>query len=44
MLNHCGCKMKNRFAILDVFEEYKDRNNVGVVAEANRMGARATSL
>jgi uncharacterized protein len=27
MLNHCGGKMKNRFAILDIFEGYKNRND-----------------
>ncbi len=27
MLNHCGSKMKNRFAILDIYEGYKDRKN-----------------
>ncbi len=27
MLNHCGDKMKNRFAILDIYEGYKDRKD-----------------
>ncbi len=27
MLNHCGSKMKNRFAILDIYEGYKDRKD-----------------
>ena len=27
MLNHCGYKMKNRFAILDIYEGYKDRKD-----------------
>lgn len=27
MLSHCGCKMKNRIAILDIYEGYKERND-----------------
>jgi len=27
MLNHCGSKMKNRVAILDIYEGYKDRKD-----------------
>jgi hypothetical protein len=27
MLNHCGSKMKNRIAILDIYEGYKDRKD-----------------
>ena len=27
MLDHCGNKMKNRFAILDIYEGYKERND-----------------
>jgi phage tail sheath protein FI len=27
MLNHCGNKMKNRFAILDIYEGYKNRKD-----------------
>jgi phage tail sheath protein FI len=27
MLSHCGYKMKNRFAILDIWEGYKDRQD-----------------
>ncbi len=27
MLSHCGCKMKNRFAILDIWEGFRDRKD-----------------
>jgi phage tail sheath protein FI len=27
MLNHCGYRMKNRFALLDVYDGYKDRQD-----------------
>lgn len=27
MLNHCGYRMQNRFAVLDVYNGYKDRND-----------------
>ncbi len=27
MLNHCGYRMQNRFAVLDVYDGYKDRND-----------------
>lgn len=31
MLDHCGNKMKNRFAILDVHDGYKDRKDVDII-------------
>ncbi len=31
MLNHCGYKMRNRFAILDVFDGYKDPQTTQVI-------------
>lgn len=31
MLNHCGYKMRNRFAILDVFDGYKDPQTTPVI-------------
>ena len=39
-LMHCGNDMKNRFAILDVFNGYKDENYVELALLAQKMGRR----
>lgn len=43
LLNHCGHKMKNRFAILDIYEGYKDRKDPSgdkVLEFRNKIGTK----